>query len=135
MWKNIYRSSHRRCSIKKCILENFAKFTGKRFCRSLFLRTTILQNISERLLPYLTKQLRKTGKTKVQTSCCCCSCCLLVLTFWKIAKNYLSFCFFTASLCSCFSNFSDWDAWNRFLITFLITFLIRLSELLILYFR
>ena len=25
----IYRSSHRRCSIKKSVLKNFAKFTGK----------------------------------------------------------------------------------------------------------
>ena len=31
-----YRSSHRRCSIKICVLENFAKFTGKHLCQSLF---------------------------------------------------------------------------------------------------
>ena len=31
------RSSHQRCSIKKGVLRNFAKFTGKHLCRSLFL--------------------------------------------------------------------------------------------------
>ena len=30
---SIYRSSHRRCSIKKGFLRNFAKFTGKHLCR------------------------------------------------------------------------------------------------------
>ena len=31
------RSSHRRCSLEKGVLRNFAKFTGKRLCQSLFL--------------------------------------------------------------------------------------------------
>ena len=31
-----YRSSHRRCSIKKGVLKNLAKFTGKHLCQSLF---------------------------------------------------------------------------------------------------
>ena len=31
-----YRSSHRRCSIKKGVLRNFAKLTGKHLCQSLF---------------------------------------------------------------------------------------------------
>ena len=30
------RSSHQRCSIKKGVLRNFAKFTGKHLCQSLF---------------------------------------------------------------------------------------------------
>ena len=30
------RSSHRRCSVKKDVLRNFAKFTGKHLCQSLF---------------------------------------------------------------------------------------------------
>ena len=33
---HIFRSSHRRCSAKKGVLRNFAKFTGKHFCQSLF---------------------------------------------------------------------------------------------------
>ena len=32
----IFRSSYQSCSIKKGILENFAKFTGKHLCQSLF---------------------------------------------------------------------------------------------------
>ena len=32
-----YRSSYRRCSIKKAVLKNFAIFTGKRLCWGLFL--------------------------------------------------------------------------------------------------
>ena len=31
-----FRSSHRRCSVKKGVLTNFAKFTGKDLCQSLF---------------------------------------------------------------------------------------------------
>ena len=36
--KNIenYRSSRRRCSVRKDVHRNFAKFTGKRLCQSLF---------------------------------------------------------------------------------------------------
>ena len=30
------KSSHQRCSIKKGVLRNFAKFTGKHLCQSLF---------------------------------------------------------------------------------------------------
>ena len=30
------RSSHRRCSVRKVVLRNFAKFTGKHLCQSLF---------------------------------------------------------------------------------------------------
>ena len=71
--KAIDRSSHRRCSMKKDVLENFTKFTGKQLCQSLFLikvaglrfwhncfpvnflkflRTPILQNTSGPLLLY-----------------------------------------------------------------------------------
>ena len=32
----IARSSHQRCSMKKGVLRNFTKFTGKHLCRSLF---------------------------------------------------------------------------------------------------
>ena len=34
-WAN-FRSSHRGCSVKKGVLRNFAKFTGKHLCQSLF---------------------------------------------------------------------------------------------------
>ena len=35
--KSQHRSSHRRCSVKKGVLRNFVKFTGKHLCQSLFL--------------------------------------------------------------------------------------------------
>ena len=35
-----YRSSHRRCSVRKGVLRNFAKFTGKHLCQSLFFTGT-----------------------------------------------------------------------------------------------
>ena len=35
--KICYRSSHRRCTLKKAVLKNFANFTGKHLCQSLFL--------------------------------------------------------------------------------------------------
>ena len=31
-----FRSSHRKCSVGKGVLRNFAKFTGKHLCQSLF---------------------------------------------------------------------------------------------------
>ena len=31
-----FRSSHHRCSVKKGVLRNFAKFAGKHLCQSLF---------------------------------------------------------------------------------------------------
>ena len=56
--KGCCRSSHQKCSIRKDVLRNFAKFTGKRLCQSLFflvifakfLKTPFLQNSSRRLL-------------------------------------------------------------------------------------
>ena len=32
----MFRSSHQRCSVRKGVLRNFAKFTGKHLCQSLF---------------------------------------------------------------------------------------------------
>ena len=38
----IDRSSHRRCSVRKGILRNFAKFSGKDLCQSLFFNKVAL---------------------------------------------------------------------------------------------
>ena len=66
----LFRNSHQGCSMKKGVLRNFAKFTGKHLCQSLFvtllkkklwhrclpvnfakfLRTTLIQNTSRQLL-------------------------------------------------------------------------------------
>ena len=50
---NNSRSSHRRCSLKKGVLKNFANFTGKQLFLSLWdcsPQASILKNICERLL-------------------------------------------------------------------------------------
>ena len=69
----IFKRSHRKCSVRKGILRNFAKFTGKHLCQShffkkekketlaqvfpvnfaKFLRTPFLQNTSGRLLLHI----------------------------------------------------------------------------------
>ena len=46
----LFRSSHRRCSKKKSVLENFRKFTGKHLWFAKFSKTPFLQNTSGRLL-------------------------------------------------------------------------------------
>ena len=33
-WSNT--KTHQRCSLRKCVLRNFKKFTGKHLCQSLF---------------------------------------------------------------------------------------------------
>ena len=58
----IFRSSHRRCSIKKAVLINFAKSTGKHPCCILFLiklQASHLKNIQERLLLHFWKVFSK----------------------------------------------------------------------------
>ena len=50
--KNIYpkfRSSHRRCSVKKGVLRNFAKFTGKHLCQSFFFNKVLATLLKKRL--------------------------------------------------------------------------------------
>ena len=37
----LFRNSHQRCSIKKDVLTNFAKFTGKHLCQSLFFNKVV----------------------------------------------------------------------------------------------
>ena len=46
----LFRSSHWRCSVKKGVLENFAKLTGKHLWFAKFSGTPFLQNSSRRLL-------------------------------------------------------------------------------------
>ena len=39
------RSSHWRCSVRKGVLRNFAKFTGKHLCESLFIKKETLAQV------------------------------------------------------------------------------------------
>ena len=54
------RSSHQRCSLRRGILRNFAKFTGKHVCQSLFINNVaglrldtakLLKNVCEGEIP------------------------------------------------------------------------------------
>ena len=45
------RSSRRRCSVRKSVLRNFVKFTGKRLCQSLFFNK--VASLSSATLPFL----------------------------------------------------------------------------------
>ena len=56
-----FRSSHRRCSMKKGILENFAKFTGKLLWFAKFSKTSFLQNTPGQLLPAFSCNANKWG--------------------------------------------------------------------------
>ena len=49
----ICRNHHRRRSLEKDVLRNFAKFTGKHLCQGLFFNKFFLQNTSRRLHLYL----------------------------------------------------------------------------------
>ena len=83
----LFKSSYRRCSVKKGVFKNFANFTGKHLCWSLFLitlqvfrpaplleryffrnffrkkflRTPILKNIYQRLLLFVSPQYTMTN--------------------------------------------------------------------------
>ena len=49
--KNVFRSSHQKCSMKKGVLINFAKFTGKHMCQSLFFRKVAGLRLRHRCFP------------------------------------------------------------------------------------
>ena len=62
-WSDVlFRSSHRRCSVRKGFLRKFAKFTGKNLCQSLFfIKETLAQVFSCEfceLSKFLTEHLR-----------------------------------------------------------------------------
>ena len=55
----IYRSSHRRCSVRKGVGRTFTKFTGKHLCQSLFLIKLQACEISKN--SFFTEHLRATA--------------------------------------------------------------------------
>ena len=54
------KSSHRRCSVEKGVLRNFAKFTGKHLCRNLFFNKVAWNFILSKNT-FFTEQLRTTA--------------------------------------------------------------------------
>ena len=71
------RSSHRRCSVRKGVLRNFAKFTGKYLCQSLILKkvaglrlyvwsqNAILLNVYYRIYVWWTKKASNNAETRI----------------------------------------------------------------------
>ena len=41
LFESLFRSRHRRCSVRKGVLRNFAKFTGKHLCQSHFFKKVV----------------------------------------------------------------------------------------------
>ena len=102
MYHDWFRSSHLRCSVKKGVLKNLAKFTGKHLCQGLFfnkvagfrhrcfplnfvkfLKTPFLQNTSDRLLLWLnTVSIRKQNIPYSVDVCA-----LLILGTYEFAKS------------------------------------------------
>ena len=47
---DIYESSHRGCSVRKGVLRNFAKFSGKHLCQSLFFNKVAVATLLKKRL-------------------------------------------------------------------------------------
>ena len=94
----MFRSSHQRCSVTKGVLRNFAKFTGKPLCKSLFFNkvadlrpeTLFKKRLRYRCFPEVCNFVKKEAVTQ-GFSC----------EFCEISKN--TFCYGTplvaASVC------------------------------------
>ena len=86
--KDMFRSSHRRCSVTKGVLRNLAKFTGKPLCQSLFFNkvedlrpeTLLKKRLRHRCFPEVCNFIKKETLAK-GLSC----------EFCKISKNI--FCY------------------------------------------
>ena len=84
------RSSHQRCSVKKGVLRNLAKFTGKHLCQSLY-----FDNVAGLRAATLLKQilLHRCNFIKIDTPAQVFSC-----EFCQISKNTFSY---TSGGCFC----------------------------------
>ena len=109
-WK--HQNSHRRCSLKKGVLKNYLKFTGKHPCQSLFankvsglipatlltktlwhrcfpvnfvniLRTTFSQNASVRLLLKHQKNVQNLFKVNIEDNRI-----MSLISFWHIYCHF-----------------------------------------------
>ena len=120
-WK--HQNSHRRCSLKKGVLKNYLKFTGKHPCQSLFankvsglipatlltktlwhrcfpvnfvniLRTTFSQNASVRLLLKHQKNVQNLFKVNIEDNRI-----MSLISFWYIYRNF-------------WTDFTHWSHWS-----------------------
>ena len=60
---DLFRSSHRRCSVKMSDLRNFENFTKKRLCWSLFWSLSVLEFLGVEIFKntYFKENLQKTA--------------------------------------------------------------------------
>ena len=94
-----FKSSHWRCSVKKGVVRNFAKFTGNHLCQSLFIKKEILAQvfscefceISKNTFSYRTLPVAASGGTFPRFK---------ILIFWILIEN------FSLSLCASLDLFS-----------------------------
>ena len=55
-----FRSIHQRCSVRKGVLRNFAKFTGKHLCQRLFPATILIKRLWNRCFTVNFANFRRT---------------------------------------------------------------------------
>ena len=107
------RSSHQRCSIKKGVLRNFANFTGKNLCQSLFFNKGF--NKKETLAQVFSCEFCEISETTFSTE-----------HLWKTNNFKISFTLLTSQLAMLFPLTS---ASQSFEIHYLeIDFIARLSN-------
>ena len=115
--KTVLRSSYRRCSLKKGILKNFAKFTGKHLCRSFFYQrdsdtgvfSWILRSFQEHLF-YITAPSNYVCLLKRELHAL-----MLSYEFCKISQNSIFIEHFV-EIVSVFANHKrifDWNRWSN----------------------
>ena len=70
----LFQKQPRRCSLRKSVLRNFAKFTGKHLCQSLFIKKETLARVFVIILRNSVEQLFY----RTPLGYCLCCFCLLV---------------------------------------------------------
>ena len=108
------RSSHRRCSVRKGVLRNFAKFTGKHLCQRLFLNkvaglrpaTLLKKSLWHRCFPVnFAKFLRIPFYRTPQGDCFSTSCLYTLrsdphfVLWYCIQENFVSYLISNVDLC------------------------------------
>ena len=99
IFSSLFRSSHWRCSVKKHVLKNFIKFTGKHLCQCLFLKAESL------FFPKICNFIEKETPAQV-----------FFVNFAKFSKHLLFYrtltdCFQIFKLAVYFLDILSWHTW------------------------
>ena len=80
-----YRNSYRRCSVRKRVLRNFAKFTGKHLCQTLGPATLLKKEPWHRYFPWnFAKFLKHLFYRTPLGRCFCCYCFQILKIFMAV---------------------------------------------------